>query len=93
MWVLVDLSEPDLDLMLNAGPGNRDQIASHLIAVLENITRIKKMGVKNLPATYINGELKFSSSIPSQRELTDIVKQHVNEATLPPPCRWFSRQQ
>lgn len=35
----------------------------------ENVARVKKMGVKNLPSIYINGELKFSSIIPSQQEL------------------------
>ena len=28
-----------------------------------------KLGIKNLPCIMINGELKFSSLIPSQREL------------------------
>ena len=35
----------------------------------ENIARCKKMGVQNLPAIYLNGELKFSSIIPSSEEL------------------------
>ncbi len=35
----------------------------------ENIARCVKMGVKNLPAIYINGELAFSSIIPSREEL------------------------
>lgn len=35
----------------------------------ENIARCKKMGVKNLPSIYINGQLKFSSIIPSKEEL------------------------
>ncbi len=35
----------------------------------ENIARCVKMGVKNLPAIYINGELVFSSIIPSREEL------------------------
>lgn len=35
----------------------------------ENIARAIKLGVKNLPAIYINGELKFSSIIPSNEEL------------------------
>jgi uroporphyrinogen decarboxylase len=34
-----------------------------------------KMGVKNLPALYINGELKFSSIIPSNRELHEAIQQ------------------
>jgi uroporphyrinogen decarboxylase len=36
---------------------------------LENIARMQKLGVKNLPSIYINGELKFSSLIPGNKEL------------------------
>lgn len=35
----------------------------------ENVARVMKLGVKNLPSLYINGELKYSSIIPSNREL------------------------
>ena len=35
----------------------------------ENIARAMKLGVSKLPAIYINGELKFSSIIPSNEEL------------------------
>ena len=35
----------------------------------ENIARCKKVGVKNLPCIYINGELKYSSIIPERDEL------------------------
>lgn len=34
-----------------------------------DIARIQKMGVKQLPSLYINGELKYSSIIPNQDEL------------------------
>jgi uroporphyrinogen decarboxylase len=34
----------------------------------EDIPRIKKVGVKQLPSVYINGELKWSSIIPSEDE-------------------------
>lgn len=36
----------------------------------ENIARAVKLGVSKLPAIYINGELRFSSIIPSNDELT-----------------------
>jgi len=39
-----------------------------------NIARCMKMGVKNLPSIYINGELKFSSIIPSKEELENAIK-------------------
>ena len=38
----------------------------------ENISRIKKMGVKQLPSLYLNGELKYSSLIPN---LDDLIRQ------------------
>lgn len=42
----------------------------------ENIARVMKMGIKNLPSLYINGELAYSSLIPSNRELlAQIVRQ------------------
>lgn len=41
----------------------------------ENIARLKKMGLQNLPAIVINGELKFSSLIPSQQELIETIKE------------------
>jgi len=40
----------------------------------ENIARVAKLGIKNLPAMLINGELKFNSVIPSNRELADLVQ-------------------
>jgi uroporphyrinogen decarboxylase len=43
----------------------------------ENVARVIKMGVKNLPSLYINGELKFSSVIPSNRELLEEIHKAV----------------
>jgi uroporphyrinogen decarboxylase len=40
----------------------------------ENIARCKAMGVKNLPSIYINGELCFSSIIPSKEELLRAIR-------------------
>jgi uroporphyrinogen decarboxylase len=34
----------------------------------ENVARMMKMGIKNLPCILVNGELKFSSLIPGQPE-------------------------
>lgn len=44
----------------------------------DNIARMMKLGVKNLPSIYINGELRYSSIIPSNRELTDDIKRHLD---------------
>jgi uroporphyrinogen decarboxylase len=43
----------------------------------ENIARVKQMGIKNLPCIYINGELKFSSIIPGNREFHAVVKEYL----------------
>ena len=47
------------------------------ISIKENIARIKKMGVKNLPSIYINGELKYSSIIPSRKELFEMIENYL----------------
>lgn len=43
----------------------------------ENIARLMKMGIKNLPAILINGQLKFSSLIPSQAELVAATRSYL----------------
>ena len=43
----------------------------------ENVARVMKMGVKNLPSLYINGELKFSSIIPAQNALIAEIKKYL----------------
>ena len=43
----------------------------------ENIARIKKMDIRNLPSIMINGELRFSSIIPSNRELMETIKSYL----------------
>ncbi len=47
----------------------RVDVAERKTVERENIRRAKKLGLKNLPALLINGELKFSSIIPSRKEL------------------------
>ncbi|MBT3604404.1 MAG: hypothetical protein HN521_15210 [Candidatus Latescibacteria bacterium] len=44
-------------------------VVEYKIVHAENIPRIVKMGIKNLPAIVINGKLAFSSLIPNKREL------------------------
>ena len=44
----------------------------------ENVARMHKMGIKNLPCILINGEVKFSSLIPSQKELVAAIKSAGN---------------
>lgn len=45
----------------------------------ENVARVVKMGIQNLPSLYINGELKFSSVIPSNRELLEEIRKTVSK--------------
>lgn len=44
-------------------------VVEYKYTIKEDIARIKKMGVANLPSMYINGDLKWSSIIPSRKEL------------------------
>ena len=45
--------------------------------IREDVARTKKMGVAKLPSIYINGELKWSSIIPSKQELFDELKKYM----------------
>ena len=45
----------------------------------EEVGRMKQLGVKNLPSTYINGKLKFSSITPSRKDLEEALEQAFNE--------------
>ena len=49
--------------------GEKIDLVEYKFTEKENIARCQKMGVTNLPSTYINGELKWSSIIPSREEL------------------------
>ncbi len=49
--------------------GTPVDIVEYKFTKRENVARCMKMGVKNLPSIYINGELKYSSIIPSNDEL------------------------
>ncbi len=49
--------------------GDAIDVVEYKYTKLENIARCKKMGVTNLPSLYINGELQWSSIIPSREEL------------------------
>jgi uroporphyrinogen decarboxylase len=51
--------------------GDQVDLVEYKFTVAENVARVIKLGVKNLPSLYINGELKYSSIIPSNRELLE----------------------
>ncbi|MDD5709097.1 MAG: uroporphyrinogen decarboxylase family protein [Candidatus Marinimicrobia bacterium] len=44
--------------------GNAIEIREYKITEIENVARVKKMGVRNLPSIYLNGTLYSSSLIP-----------------------------
>lgn len=54
-------------------------MVEYKITKAENIARLMKMEVKNLPAILINGELKFSSLIPPQQELIETLQRHIQK--------------
>lgn len=54
--------------------GDKVEVEEYKYTTLENVARIKKMEVKNLPSIYVNGELKFSSIVPNREELIEVVK-------------------
>ncbi len=53
--------------------GDEIDVVEYKFTEKENIARCMKMGVKNLPSIYVNGELKFSSIIPSKEELEGVI--------------------
>jgi len=55
--------------------GTPIDIVEYKFTQRENVARCIKMGVKNLPSIYINGQLKYSSIIPSNDELLEVLRQ------------------
>jgi uroporphyrinogen decarboxylase len=53
------------------------EMVEYKITQPENVARMKKMGIKNLPCILINGELRFSSLIPSQRQLIEAIQEYL----------------
>ncbi|MCS7060414.1 MAG: uroporphyrinogen decarboxylase family protein [Anaerolineae bacterium] len=55
--------------------GDQMEYIEHKILEPENIARVMKLGLKNLPAIVINGQLRFSSIIPSKKELIAAIEE------------------
>lgn len=55
--------------------GTRVDIVEYKYTEPENVARCIKMGVSKLPSIYINGELKYSSIIPSNDELVGAIRE------------------
>lgn len=57
----------------------RADMVEYRITRPENVARMMKMGIKNLPCILVNGELKFSSLIPDQRELLAAIAPYLED--------------
>ena len=57
--------------------GGQVELVEYKFTRPENVARVMKMGIKNLPSLYINGQLKYSSLIPSNRELLEEMRKAV----------------
>ncbi len=55
--------------------GEKVDVVEYKFTLPENVARVVKMGVANLPSVYINGELKYSSLIPDRQELVSEIKK------------------
>lgn len=58
--------------------GDGIDIVEYKITKKENIARIMKMGVKQLPSIYINGKLAYESIIPSRQALNASLEEAMN---------------
>jgi len=61
-------------LRAKAAIGTPVDVVEYKFTVPENVARCRKLGVKNLPSIYINGELRYSSIIPNTDELVTAIK-------------------
>jgi len=57
--------------------GEKIHVVEYKYTIKEDIARTQKMGVTNLPSMYINGELKWSSIIPSRQELFEEIDKYL----------------
>jgi uroporphyrinogen decarboxylase len=53
------------------------EVVEHKLTQIENVARVKKMGIQHLPAILINGKLKFSSIIPTNQELVSEIEKYL----------------
>ena len=58
--------------------GDQIDVVEYKIVEAQNIPRVQKMGIKNLPAIVINGQLAFSSLIPNKRELFERIGKAID---------------
>ena len=60
-----------------AARGAAVDLVEYKFTQAENVARVIKMGIQKLPSLYINGQLKYSSVIPSNRELLEQVCTYI----------------
>lgn len=70
------------DLMEVQFPG-KVKVVEHKITEAQNIARLGKLGVANLPTIVINGKPQFVSVIPNKEELTRAVEKSVEAVDAP----------
>ena len=59
-------------------------MVEYKITVPENVARMKKMGITNLPCILIDGTLAFSSIIPGNRELLALLEEAITRHSRGP---------
>ncbi|MCK4812938.1 MAG: thioredoxin family protein, partial [Candidatus Marinimicrobia bacterium] len=57
--------------------GDAIDVIEYKITKIENVARVKKLGVRNLPSIYVNGKLYVSSIIPPHNEFVEYIKKHL----------------
>ncbi|MTI58874.1 MAG: uroporphyrinogen decarboxylase [Firmicutes bacterium] len=55
--------------------GDKIDLLEYKYTSRENIARTKKIGVKNLPSIYINGELAYASIVPNRSDLLERIEK------------------
>lgn len=74
---------PACGYMLGAAQRAAQELAGQVdmveykITERENIARLRKMNIRNLPSILINGQLEFSSIIPSNQELRERIEKYM----------------
>ncbi len=59
------------------------KLVEYKMTSAENIARMKKMKIQNLPSILVNGDLRFSSLIPSQKELITVLEEYLAKQINP----------
>ena len=54
---------------------NKIDVVEYKITEIKNVARVKKLGVRNLPSIYVNGELYASSIIPNHKEFIEFINK------------------